>query len=54
MSKSKIEKDESSIKASTSRVSRKSEKVEIPEALMASLDDNLSISLASFAEIFES
>jgi len=50
MSKSKIEKDESSIKASTSRVSRKSEKIEIPEALMASLDDNLSISLASTCE----
>jgi hypothetical protein len=50
MPKSKIEKDESPSKVSTSRASRKNEKVEIPEALMASLDDNLSISLASTCE----
>jgi hypothetical protein len=50
MSKSKIEKDGLSIKASTSRVPKKNERVEIPEALMASLDDGLTISLASTCE----
>jgi len=50
MPKSKMEKDSSVSKISTSSISKMKEKIEIPEALMASLDDNLSISIASTCE----
>ena len=50
MSKSKIEKDSSFASSTSHRASTKSKKIEIPEAVMASLDDNLSISLASTCE----
>lgn len=50
MPKSKTEKDSSFASASTQKISNKSRKIEIPEAVMASLDDNLSISLASTCE----
>jgi hypothetical protein len=49
MSKQKAENNLSS-NSRASKVAKRSEKIELPEAVMASLDDNLSISIASSCE----